>query len=130
MNAILDFARFFVLGVFCWGSEVYSGWFLFGCLVRSFVQVGGFVRGVGFVWGVLSWGGGGGGCLGVLSGGVLLGGFVPGWFCPRGIVRGVLSGEFCPGDFIRGGGFCPGVFCPRGGFVHRAGATATTVCYI
>ena len=64
--------------------------------------------------------GGGGVCWGVLSRGVLFKGY-----CPGGFVRGILSGGFYPG-----GGVCPGVFCPRGGFVHRAGATATTVCYI
>ena len=34
----------------------------------------------------------------------------------RSIVRGVLSGGFCPGGFVRGalsGGLCPGGLCPR-----------------
>ena len=133
----------FVLGVPCWRSRAYSGWFYhggLGCFVWGFMMVGGFCPG-GFV-------------RGVLSGGVLSGGFCPGGFCPGGFVRGgfvrggFVRGGFCPGGFVRGvlsggvlfggalsGGFCTGGFVRegfvRGGFVRgvlSGGVLSRGVC--
>ena len=129
-------SQVFVLGVLCWGSRVYSGWFCRGGLcsgyfVGRFVRVGGFCP-VSFVRGRLCPGGfvRGGFVrvgfvrvgfvrvgfvrVGFVRGGGLSGGggfvrrVLSGGFCPGGFARGVLPGGFCPGGFVRG--FCPGGF--------------------
>ena len=109
------------------GGGVLSGGFCPGVLSGGFCP-GGFCPG-GFCPGGFCPGGGvlSGGVLsgGVRGGGLSRGVLSTGGFCPSGgfVHRGVLSiGGFCPsGGFVQrgivrgvlSGGFCPGGFCPR-----------------
>ena len=122
MNAILDFARFLSSGCFVGDLRFILGGFAVVVCVRMFCR--GFCAGGGFCLGGLS----GGYCPGgrvvwgfCPGGGGIVRGFCPGGFCPRGIVRGVLSGEYLSGGFYPGGGLSRGVLSTGGGggFVHR-----------